>query len=143
MTNSEIVEAFLDSAEECLEALAEQYPSSKGPGWYLPLKLLDASSGMRVRKGRLKGIGRFTLHGYGCRFELSSGALVDLDWDAEGRAILDSWRLWSYARSVGKGELDRESLRLAASTNPRLILASGGWFTWADGSFTAKEPPNH
>lgn len=135
------ISEFLAAAESCLRALAEAYPSSLPSEGYRPRLLIEPVSGDRVRRGRLRDRTRFTLHGRGCRFELKSGTVVEIDWDYSGNAVFDSWRLSEYVRTSGRGALSRDELRAAARVHPDLRPADGDFFTWANGRFTVGTRP--
>ena len=136
------ISEFLLAAESCLSALAEAYPSSVPPEGYRPLLLIEPVSGGQVRRGRLPDSTRFSLHGRGCRFELKSGTVVEVDWDySSGNAVFDSWRLSEYARTSGRGHLGRDELRTAAQAHPDLRPAAGDFFTWANGRFAVGTRP--
>lgn len=109
MTSREIVEAFAMLTARCLDALVAKYEGTERPTVWTGLFLQPRDGGEPVRSGALEGLGIFKLHGRGCQFELDSGADVDVDWDAEGRAVFDSWRVLMYARSIGDTCVDQES----------------------------------
>jgi hypothetical protein len=75
------------------------------------------------------------MHGRGCRFELANGAFVDVDWDEQGRAVFDSWRVLMFARSSGNATITRDEIRRALARSPELWNVGGDWFTWADRSY--------
>jgi hypothetical protein len=135
------ISEFLLAAESCLRALAEAYPSSLPSEGYRPLLLIEPVSGDQVRRGRLRERTRFEVHGAGCRFELKSGTVVEIDWDDNGNAVFDSWRLSEYARTSGRGALSRDELRAAAQVHPDLRPADGDFFTRADGRFAVGTRP--
>lgn len=60
------------------------------------------------------------------------GADLDVDWDAEGRAVFDSWRVLMYARSIGNASVDQESLRQAASELATIVAIGPDTSTWPD-----------
>jgi hypothetical protein len=135
MTPGEIVDTFVLLSERCLNALLAQYDGMDRPVIWTGLFLRPRSGGDPVRSGALEGLGSFKIHGRGCQFELESGADVDMDWDDEGRAVFNSWRLMMYARSVGVGSVDQESLRVAASEATTLVQVGPDLFTWPDGRY--------
>lgn len=132
MTPGEIVDAFTQLTAQCLEALIAEYEGTDRPTVWTGLFLRPRDGGGPVRSGELEGLGSFKLHGRGCRFELESGADVDVDWDDQGRAVFDSWRILMYARSVGDRSVDQESLREAASEKSSLVQIDPDTFTWVD-----------
>jgi hypothetical protein len=69
------------------------------------------------------------VHGIGCRFELDSGEDIDIDWDIEGRAVFDAWRLRTYALSIGQSDVSQDELLEAAHRSRALIAVRSGWFT--------------
>lgn len=81
-------------------------------------------------RGGIDEIGVFRLHGRGCRFEVESGAVVDVDWDEHGRAVIGSWGMLMYARAIGDESITRESLRAAASDSPMLTQLDRDTFAW-------------
>ena len=97
------------------------------------MSFIASDESQRVREGSLEGIGEFRIHGVGCRFELSSGEVVDFDWDEEGREVFDAWRLMSYARSRGIESESVDSLREAARGVAGLVEVRPGWFGLALG----------
>jgi len=118
-----------------LEAIRSAYDGIERTSMTTPAWLHPKLEGAPVRYGLLGSIGSFRLHGRGCQFELIDGEVLDIDWDDEGRAIFDSWRILMFAQSVGESSIDRESLRAAAMQSPRLWQLSDDWFTWADRNF--------
>lgn len=135
MTPREIVDAFAQLTAGCLDALIAKYAGTERPTVWTGLFLQPRGGGEPVRSGELVGIGTFKLHGRGCQFELESGADVDIDWDDEGRAVFDSWRVLMYARSLGDASVDQESLRKAASEVSILAQIGPDLFTWTDRRF--------
>ncbi|PKQ25469.1 MAG: hypothetical protein CVT64_09700 [Actinobacteria bacterium HGW-Actinobacteria-4] len=135
MTPQEIVEAYVGLASRCLDALLEEFSGTDRPTVYTGLWLVPRDGGEPLRSGYLEGLGHFTLHGIGCRFELDSGEVVDVDWDEKGRAVFDSWRLLMYAQSVGIENHDEASLRRAASESAAVVSLRGGGFTWPDNKY--------
>ncbi|CAN7266645.1 hypothetical protein LJR047_001251 [Knoellia sp. LjRoot47] len=117
---------------QCLDALIAKYEGTERPTVWTGLFLQPRNGGEPVRSGVLEGLGTFKLHGRGCQFELESGADVDVDWDAEGRAVFDSWGILMYARSIGEVSADRESLRVAASEVATVVVIGPDTFTWRD-----------
>lgn len=135
MTPREIVEAFAQLTAQCLDALVTRFEGTERPTVWTGLFLRPKDGGEPVRSGVLEGIGSFKLHGRGCQFELESGADVDVDWDAEGRAVFDSWRVLMYARSIGDASVDQASLRQAASEVATIVAIGPDTFTWPDGRY--------
>ncbi len=132
MTPRQIVEDFALLTAQCLDALVARYEGTERPTVWTGLFLQPRGGGELVRSGALEGLGTFKLHGRGCQFELESGADVDVDWDAEGRAVFDSWRVLMYARSIGDTSVDQESLRQAASEVAAIVALGPDSFTWPD-----------
>ena len=132
MTPREIVETFAHLTAHCLDALIANYEGTDRPTVWTGLFLRPRDGGDPVRSGALEGLGTFRLHGRGCQFELESGADVDVDWDARGRAVVDSWRILMYARSIGQTSVDQESLREAAAEVATLVALGPDTFTWPD-----------
>lgn len=135
MTSNEIVLRFAILAAGCLEALRHEYVGMVRPDVGSPLSLLPRLGGKPVRSGELVDIGHFQIHGRGCRFELASGEDIDVDWDEDGRAVFDSWRILMLARSIGNHAVDRDSLRAAAIECPRFKPVREDWFTHIDRDF--------
>ena len=131
MTPEQAVEAFLMLTSKCLDTLSELYGGSDRPAVGTGTALPRNSKGA-IRSGKLPGLGTFERHGRGCRFELRAGEDLDVDWDEEGRAVFNSWRLLMFANSVGYTSADRESLRLAAARSPNTTQIAADWFTWPD-----------
>lgn len=135
MTPSDIVDQFAALASQCLDLLRSAYDGIERTSAEVPAALLPKDGSAPVRSGQLGALGRFELHGRGCRFELATGEDVDVDWDADGRAVFDSWRILMYARSIGESLVERDSLRLAALQSPQLWHVHDDWFTWADRNY--------
>jgi hypothetical protein len=132
MTPNEIVDRFAALTSRCLDLLRSTYDGLDRESIDIPARLLPKDGGPAVRSGQLGALGRFELHGRGCRFELATGEDLDVDWDTDGRAVFDSWRLLMFAKSIGESSVDRHALRLAALQATDLWLVEGDWFTWAD-----------
>ncbi len=132
MTPREIVEAFALLTAQCLDALVGRFEGAGRPNVLTGSHLQPRGGGEPVRSGSLEGMGSFKLHGRGCQFGLTSGADVDVDWDAEGRAVFDSWRVLMYARSIGETSVDHGSLRQAASEVATIVALGPDCFTWPD-----------
>ncbi len=130
MTPREIVDTFAQLTSRCLEVLIIRYEGTERPTVWTGLFLRPREGGDLVRSGALEGLGTFKLHGRGCQFELESGADLDVDWDSEGRAVFDSWRILMYARSIGDEGVDQETLRVAAGSDPALTQLAEDLFTW-------------
>ncbi|GAB3622383.1 hypothetical protein GCM10027418_04650 [Mariniluteicoccus endophyticus] len=130
MTPGEIVEAFVQLTAQCLDALVVRFEGTERPTIWTGVLLQPRDGSHLVRSGALDCLGTFRLHGRGCRFELESGADVDVDWDAEGRAVFDSWRVLMYARSIGEASVDQESLRQAALDAVAVVAIGPDTFTW-------------
>jgi hypothetical protein len=135
MTPRDIVDTFAQLAARCLDALISKYEGTERPTVWTGLFLRPREGGDPVRSGALEGLGTFKLHGRGCQFELDSGADLDVDWDSEGRAVFDSWRILMYARSIGDQHVDREALRAAASGTPGVTQLAEDIFTWPNGRY--------
>ena len=135
MTPFEVVERFTDLAERCLREIQSAYGGIGRSSVAGPAGLLPNSGGAPVRSGLLGSIGSFQVHGQGCQFELIGGEVLDIDWNVEGQAIFDSWRISTFAKSVGEVSVDKKSLRLAAIQSPRLLQLGDDWFTWADRNY--------
>lgn len=130
MTPREIVEEFASLTARCLDAIVIKYRGTDRPTVWTGLWLVPRDGGEPVRSGVLYGLGTFKLHGRGCGFELDSGAYVDVDWDEEGRAVFDSWRVLMFARSIGDESVDGESLRIAARQVAWVVALGPDTFTW-------------
>lgn len=135
MTPRDIVDTFTQLTARCLDALMSKYEGTERPTLWTGLFLRPRDGGDPVRSGALDGLGTFKLHGRGCQFELDSGADLDVDWDSEGRAVFDSWRLLMYARSTGDQQVEREALRVAASADPGVVQLDDDVFTWPNGRY--------
>jgi hypothetical protein len=131
MTAETIVESFQILAAQCLDALMTEYAGMEWSTVWTGNSLRPRDQTRPVRSGSLQGLGTFRLHGRGCQFELDSGADVDVVWDDAGRATFDSWRMLMYARSIGEEDVDRASLRIAASKDSALVQLEADEFTWA------------
>jgi hypothetical protein len=134
MTAEELVAEFERLTAQCLDALLQDY-SGLTRGIRPTLQLIPRAEGPPVRVGELEGLGEFRLHGLGCRFELFDGRVVDIDWDFDGRAIFDSWRVLRFARSLGDEATTQQDIRHALDQSPILWLVRDDWFTWADRSY--------
>jgi hypothetical protein len=135
MTPIEIVDTFAALAARCLDQLRSTYDGIERTAVDLPAQLLPKDGSAPVRRGQLGTLGRFELHGRGCRFELPTGEDLDIDWDSDGRAVFDSWRILMFARSIGESSVDRDSLRRAALEATQLWQVQEDWFTWADRNY--------
>lgn len=135
MNASDIVDAFARQAAECLSVLKQDYEGLERATPYTGLTLRPRTGGDPVRSGTLSGVGRFEVHGRGCRFEAEGGGDVDVDWNESGRAVFDSWRLLMFARSIGIDTVDREELRLAATSSPSVSAIADDQFTWPDDAY--------
>ncbi len=135
MTPNEIVERFAALAAQCLDLLRSDYDGPRRTSPTGPASLLPHDGTAPVRTGYLGTRARFELHGRGCRFELSAGEELDVDWGSDGRAVFDSWRILMFARSIGDESVDQDALRHAALTDPALWLVEDDWFTWADRNY--------
>ncbi len=115
----DVVLAFVAELAVFLRALRATTTEISRADLWAPLTARD-SSGSRSRMGEIPGVGSFKLHGVGCRVELDSGAEIDFDWDREGRATFDRWRVRDFARSLGldsfqDSELDDALMELCAT----------------------------
>jgi hypothetical protein len=131
MTGEEIVVAFIALLGVCGRAFAAVSLGVSRSGPTEPLTAA-VSHGSRVRSGIIEGLGSFHLHGIGCRFELDGGEDIDFDWDADGAVVFDSWRLRSFASSIGHGGFPDHDLTTAARDLVRrgvLIEVRDGWFS--------------
>jgi hypothetical protein len=135
VTPAEIVESFALRMAQCLDAMKREYRGVQRDAVDSPLTVVPRGDGDPTRTGPLETLGRFEMHGRGCRFELESGEELDIDWDANGRAVFDAWRILMFARSIGEETVNRDELWLAATEDPSLVKVSEGWFTWADRSY--------
>jgi hypothetical protein len=127
---ADIVRAFVAKLEISLWQLRTH---TVGVARSSPVAPLTAStqSGRTAQSGRLGDWGTFQLHGVGCLIQLETGEEVDFDWDAEGRAIFDRWRLRQFARSAGHEHVSAEALVEAArqlASNGLLVETPEGWF---------------
>lgn len=132
MTPREIVETFVQLTARCLDALVVKFEGTERPTVWTGLFVQPRDGSNPIRSGVLEGLGTFKLHGRGCQFELDSGAGVDVDWDSDGRAVFDSWRILMFARSLGDESVDQESLRAAALQVPSIVELAPDTFTWPD-----------
>ena len=130
------VAQFADTVVRCLTALSREYTGFERPAVGQPMALRPREAKGTVRFGALEGIGRFQVHGRGCRFELTDGTEVDVDWAADGTVQFDSWKILMFARSVGKSSIDRDALRASARTAPTIEPIDDDNFTIARGDFT-------
>jgi hypothetical protein len=126
----EVVLAFVANLGFCLEALRSNFVSVTRDSPTDPLTARTAS-GEAVRSGRVEGLGTFKLHGIGCRVDMDSGEVLDFDWNQNGIAVFDDWRLREFARSVGSEEAQKGAL-VAACTDLAaaglLVETEPGWF---------------
>jgi len=126
----EIVASFVRLTARCLDTLLSQYGGTERPTVWTGLFLVPRDGSDPVRSGSLDGLGTFSLHGRGCRFELQTGEELDVDWDVDGRAVFDSWRILVYARSVGEHLIKIEALAIAAAQMPSVAQIAPDQFTW-------------
>lgn len=90
--------------------------------------------GEYVRSGSVPGLGEFAFHGMGCRIERADGALIDFDWDPEGREVFDAWRIRKFGRSTGGIDVAETALLQACRElveQGELVEDSPGWFRLA------------
>ena len=127
---------FADTIVRCLTALSREYIGIERPAVGHPMALQPREAEGTVRSGALEGIGRFQVHGRGCRFELTDGTEVDVDWGEDGTVQFDSWKILMFARSVGRSSFGRDSLRAAARTAPTIKQIDDDRFTIARDDFT-------
>lgn len=132
MTPQEIVHEFTGLTSRCLDVLIAEYGGAERPTVWTGLFLRPRDGGDPVRSGPLRGLGRFNLHGCGCAFELDSGEDLDVDWDDDGRAVFNSWKLRFFALSIGNDHVSREELRLAAIADAGILQLADDVFTWSD-----------
>lgn len=132
MKPEEIVDSFIDLTGQCLDRLLLQYGGTENPTVLSGLFLVPRDGSDPVQSGQLDGIGKFSLHGRGCRFELSTGEEVDVDWDADGRAIFDSWRIFQFARSKNNYWITMEELEAAAEKSLKIQKIAPDKFAWND-----------
>ena len=132
MTAYETVDVFVQQTSRCLDALLLLHGGTERPTVWTGLWLVPRDGSDPVRSGPLPGLGTFQLHGIGCRFELDTGEILDVDWDAHGRAIFDSWRLGIFAQSADHLPVDENALQLAAGEHPALVEVAPDTFTWKD-----------
>lgn len=128
----EIVESFFRLTSRCLDALFMQYGGTERPTVWTGLWLVPRDGSDPVRSGRLNECCAFHLHGRGCRFELDTGEDLDVDWDDDGRAVFNSWRILMFAQSIGNETVSKESLRAAAAQSPSILQIAPDQFTWPD-----------
>jgi hypothetical protein len=130
MTPQEVVESFVQLTARCLDALISQYSGQERPTVWTGLWLTPRDGSQPVRAGSLATSGTFKLHGIGCQFELDSGEDLDVDWDSEGRAVFNSFRILMFARSIGDESVDQEALRIAAASDPQVLQLADDQFTF-------------
>ncbi|MGR2752545.1 DUF6896 domain-containing protein [Agromyces arachidis] len=131
-----MVAQFIAAVVVCLTALRREYGAFERPAVDQPMVLLPRDAAGTVRSGVLDALGRFQLHGRGCRFELTDGSEVDVDWAFDGTLEFDSWKIWMFARSVGRSSIDREAVRAAAQAAPALKQINPDLFTLASDTFS-------
>lgn len=130
MSARSVVLGYLTALGVVLRALIS---TTEGVSRHEPGQPLTAvrGGGARVRCGHIDGVGDFRLHGVGCAAELDTGAEVDFDWNEDGRAEFDAWRVHRYARSVGEHEITEseivDALR-ALESDGVLYQVRKGWF---------------
>ncbi|MCO7239089.1 hypothetical protein [Aeromicrobium sp. CnD17-E] len=132
VTSGEHVEGFLQLASRCLDALVLQFKGLDRPTVWTGLFAVPRDGTVPVRSGRLEGLGTFILHGRGCRFELDSGRDLSVDWDGEGRLVLDAWQVLMYARSAGDEHVQQKEIAAALRAVPVLRQIDDVSFTWMD-----------
>lgn len=129
MTPGDTVDAFVRLTTKCLDTLITHYEGTERPTAWAGMRLRPRDGERLVRSGSLGDLGTFHVHGMGCLFELHSGADVDVNWDSDGRAVFDSWRVLMYARSLGDDLNDQEALRAAASKAEGVLQIGPDSFT--------------
>jgi hypothetical protein len=140
MTPGDLVIGFITALGVCLRALRGTTSEVSRAEVRAPLTAVG-STGSRSREGSIDGVGKYQLHGIGCRFELESGEEVDFDWDPDGRPTFDVWRVRAYARSVGHDSVTADQLAEALASlcdDGVLSEAAGDGFHIRDGQ---NEPP--
>jgi hypothetical protein len=133
---NDTVSLFVDAIVGCLTALRREYNGFERPAVGQPMALQPRDAPGTVRSGALEGIGRFQIHGRGCRFELTDGTQVDVDWAQDGTVQFDSWKILIFARSVGRSSIGRDSLRAAAQTASTIKQIEDDVFTLARDDFS-------
>ncbi|MEV0976465.1 hypothetical protein [Streptomyces sp. NPDC049915] len=76
----------------------------------------------------------YKIHGAGCRFVGNNGTDIDVDFEADGSAVFDLWRLRWYGLSLPKPlDVTDQDLRAAVrSLQPLLTEVRPGWFRVAN-----------
>ncbi len=128
----QIVVRYVTSLGISIEALRSSFSGIYRDSPIQPLKA-RAPTGEARRSGELPGVGRFQLHGFGCRVEFDDGEIVEFDWNREGSAMFDNRRLSWFAQSIGM-ESDLAALTGACKDLVRkgvLCEPESGWFSVA------------
>lgn len=135
MTATEIVTSFVALLGLSQLELRARFSSIERSTPVSPL-MAWTENGSGSRSGTIPGFGSFQLHGFGCRVVLESGEEVDFDWDSQGRAVFDGWRLRTFATSVGQsGTTEDDLVEAARALADHGLLAEGdepGWFYVAE-----------
>ncbi|WP_045730414.1 DUF6896 domain-containing protein [Pseudarthrobacter chlorophenolicus] len=126
-----IVETFVRLTSRCLDALLTVYGGNERPTVWTGLWLVPRDGSDPVRSGVLDELGSFHLHGVGCRFELDSGEDLDVDWDWDGRAVFNSWRILMYAHSTGDEAVTEQALRATALQAPSVVVLEADKFIFS------------
>jgi len=130
MNSYDVVVRFVANLGWCLEMLRSHFSSIDRAGATEPLKARTAF-GAAERSGHLEGLGAFQLHGVGCRVTLDSGEQIDFDWDEDGDATFDAWRLRKFAHSIGSEETSDADLLAACrqlAAAGLLVEREAGWY---------------
>ncbi|WP_372347953.1 helix-turn-helix domain-containing protein [Streptomyces sp. KL116D] len=125
----DVVLGYVNDLNSASEAMRAAFPSLGQLAGVLGL-VRTRQIGRRGEAGDYS----YSVHGAGCLFTSQEGAEIDVDFEPDGTAVFDFWRLHFYARSLPDPlDLTDEDLRSAVeSLSPLLIEARPGWFTAAE-----------
>lgn len=109
VTARELVVAYLSALAMAVAELRAAFPwiGRVGSPGLLVGRTVD---GLYERTRIVEGVGEFSFHGIGCLLERADGALVDFDWDSDGREVFDPYRIRRFGRSLGS-VCDESALR--------------------------------
>jgi len=119
MAARELVVSYLSALAVAVVELRRAFPwmGRVGSPGLLVGRTVD---GLYERTRLVEGVGEFSFHGIGCLLERADGALVDFDWDSDGREVFDPYRIRRFGRSIDS-VFDERALRDAC----RELVAEG------------------
>ncbi len=133
MSAADLILDFLSAAHRSLALFRAGYFKVERV-WGRGLVAFQAPGDQGLRNGPLADGGEFSLHGFGCAFDLATGEFVDIDWNDQGDVTFNIYRLQDFAESVGRaGDWTDDELQAAADwlvSAGELTAAGGDWYAF-------------